>query len=273
MKVFKPTTPSRREMTVIDYKKELTATEPYKPLLKPLKKTAGRNNRGRITVRHRGGGHKKLYRVIDFKQDKIDIPAKVETIEYDPNRNTFISRVLYKDGERRYILTPQGLKVGDQIITSEKAEIKIGNRLPLKNIPVGTPIHNIELSPGEGGKIVRSAGTAAELMGLEDKYAIVKLPSGETRKILADCFATIGVVSNYEAKTINIGKAGRMRWLGIRPTVRGSAMNPCDHPYGGGEGRQPRGTRRPKTKWGKVTGGRKTRKKKVWDKLIIKRRK
>lgn len=274
IKRLKPTTPSRRHMTVLNFKEKLTGDAPYKPLLKSLKKHAGRNSKGRITVRHRGGGAKKLYRMVDFKRDRISIPAKVETIEYDPYRNAFIGLVLYKDGERRYILMPDGLKPNDEIITEDNAPIKTGNRLRLKNIPVGTPVYNIEINPDQGGKLVRSAGSKASVMGLEGKYAILKFPSSEVRKVLADCFASVGVVSNSEFRTITIGKAGRKRHLGFRPTVRGTAMNPVDHPYGGGEGRQPRGTKRPKTKWGKVTGGRKTRKKKKWsNKLILKRRK
>jgi len=269
MKNYRPTTPSRRQLTSIDYKKETTTGVPHKALLKPLVNNAGRNQKGRITVRHQGGGNKRLYRQIDFKQDKFNIPAKVETIEYDPNRNAFIGLIIYKDGERRYILLPEGLKVGGEIITAEKADIQPGNRLFLKNIPIGTQIHNIELLPRGGGKIIKSAGSAATVMGLEGKYAILKMPSGEVRKILADCYASIGAVSNSEFRTINIGKAGRQRWLGIRPTVRGSAMNPCDHPYGGGEGRQPRGTRKPKTLWGKVTGGHKTRRKTKWSNVLI----
>lgn len=269
MKNYRPTTPSRRQLTSIDYKKETTTGVPHKALLKPLVNNAGRNQKGRITVRHQGGGNKRLYRQIDFKQDKFNIPAKVETIEYDPNRNAFIGLIIYKDGERRYILLPEGLKVGGEIITAEKADIQPGNRLFLKNIPIGTQIHNIELLPRGGGKIIKSAGSAATVMGLEGKYAILKMPSGEVRKILAGCYASIGAVSNSEFRTINIGKAGRQRWLGIRPTVRGSAMNPCDHPYGGGEGRQPRGTRKPKTLWGKVTGGHKTRRKTKWSNVLI----
>lgn len=274
IKKYKPTTPSRRHMTVLDFRSKLSGDKPYKPLLTSLKSNSGRNSKGRITVRHRGGGAKKLYRIIDFKLDKFSIPAVVETIEYDPYRNAFIGLILYKDGERRYILMPDGLKVKDNFVVEENAPIKVGNRLKLKNIPVGTPVHNIEVNAGQGGKLVRSAGSKAEVMGVEGKYVIVKFPSSEIRKILADCFASIGVVSNSEHKAITVGKAGRKRHLGFRPTVRGSAMNPCDHPYGGGEGRQPRGTKRPKTKWGKVTGGHKTRKNKKWsNKLIIKRRK
>ncbi len=273
-KRYKPTTPSRRNMTGIDYKKVLTTDEPFKPLLLSLKKRAGRNSSGRITVRHQGGGAKKLYRQIDFKQDKLGVPAKITTIEYDPYRNAFISLILYKDGEKRYILIPGDLKKGDEIIADKKTPVKTGNRMQLRNIPVSTKVCNIEILPGQGGKLVRSAGSSSEVMGTEGKYSLVKFPSGEVRKILADCFATIGEVSNQEFKTIKIGKAGRNRWLGKRPTVRGFAMNPCDHPYGGGEAHHSRGTKRPKTKWGKVTGGRKTRKKKKWsNKLIVSRRK
>jgi len=273
-KTFKPTTPSLRQRTALEFKKVITTDKPFKALLGTVIEKAGRNNKGRITVRHQGGGVKKMYRMIDFKQDKYNVPAKIETIEYDPNRNAFISLVLYKDGERRYVLNAEGMKVGQEIMSGETAPIKVGNRLPLKNIPVGTAVHNIELLPNEGGKMIKSAGSMAEVMGLEGKYAILKLSSGETRKVLAQCFASIGQVSNSEFRTVNIGKAGRSRHLGVRPTVRGSAMNPCDHPYGGGEGKQPRGTKKPKTLWGKVTGGHKTRRKKKWSNvLIIKRRK
>ncbi len=273
-KTFKPTTPSLRQRTALEFRKVITTSKPYKGLLARLNEKSGRNNKGRITTRHQGGGVKKMYRLVDFKQDKLNIPAKIKTIEYDPNRNAFISLIIFKDGERRYILNAEGMKVGQEIIASENAAIKIGNRLPLKNIPVGTAVHNIELLPKEGGKMIKSAGSMAEVMGLEGKYAILKLSSGETRKVLAECFASIGQVSNSEFRTINLGKAGRSRHLGIRPTVRGSAMNPCDHPYGGGEGKQPRGTKRPKTLWGKITGGRKTRRKKKWSNvLILKRRK
>jgi large subunit ribosomal protein L2 len=275
IKVKKPVTPGQREMTVIDYS-VLSKVSPEKSLLKRLKKHSGRNNQGRITVRHQGGGHKKLYRIIDFKQDKLDQEAVVETLEYDPYRTAFIAKVLYKDGERRYILAPHGLKVGDKIITSENAPLAIGNRLKLKNIPAGYQVYNIEVTPGKGGQIVRSAGSYAEVLGIDDKehYAILKMPSGEVRKINYECFASLGQVSNPEHNLVVIGKAGRSRWMGIRPTVRGSAMNPVDHPYGGGEGKAKRGTRRPKTKWGKVTGGHKTRKKKKWsNKLILQRRK
>lgn len=273
-KTHRPTTPSLRQRTSLEFKKVITTTSPFKALLTTVIEKSGRNHKGRITMRHQGGGVKKMYRIIDFKQNKFNVSAKVETIEYDPNRNAFISLVLYSDGERRYVLNAEGMKVGQEIITAENAPIKIGNRLPLKNIPVGTAVHNIELLPKEGGKMIKSAGSMAEVMGLEGKYAMLKLSSGEIRKVLAECFASIGQVSNSEFRTINIGKAGRSRHLGVRPTVRGSAMNPCDHPYGGGEGKQPRGTKRPKTLWGKVTGGHKTRRKKKWSNvLIIKRRK
>jgi len=275
MKQYKSTTPGRRQMTGIDFKKILTATKPYKALTKTLKKKAGRNKQGRITVRHRGGGHKRKYRIVDFKRDKMDIPAKVETIEYDPNRSAFICLVTYKDGEKRYILAPQDIKVGDEIITAEKAPLKPGNRMALKNIPVGTPVYNIELVPGKGGKIVRSAGTSAQVMAHEGGYTYLTLPSSEVRMVPQEAMATVGVVSNPEHRFVTIGKAGRARWLGIRPTVRGSAMNPVDHPHGGGEGRAPIGLRKgPKTPWGKQAYGVKTRKKKKYsDKFIIKRRK
>lgn len=275
IKVKKPTTPGQRQMTVIDYS-VLSKVEPEKSLLIKLKKHSGRNNQGRITTRHKGGGHKKLYRIIDFKQDKLDQEAIVETIEYDPYRSAFIAKVKYPDGERRYILAPHNLKVGDKILTSENAPLKIGNRLKLKNIPAGYGVYNIEITPQKGGQLVRSAGVLAEVLGLDEsgKYSILKMPSGEIRKINSECFASIGQVSNVEHNLVVIGKAGRSRQMGIRPTVRGSAMNPVDHPYGGGEGKAKRGTRRPKTKWGKVTGGRKTRKKKKWsNKLILERRK
>lgn len=274
MKYYNPTTPSRRTMTGTDYKKVLTKVAPEKALILPLKKRAGRNNQGRITVRHKGGGNKKMYRLIDFRQDKFDIPGRIASIEYDPCRNAFISLVVYKDGEKRYILAPEGVKKGDSIITaSQSADFLAGNRMMLKNIPIGTLAHNIEIIPGSGGVLARSAGNYAKVMGFDKGYAILQLPSKETRMVKENCYASIGQVSNPEHNTLTIGKAGRTRWLGIRPTVRGTAMNPCDHPYGGGEGRQPRGTKRPKTKWGKVTGGHKTRKKKKWsNKLILKRR-
>lgn len=239
-----------------------------------LRRHSGRNNQGKITVRHQGGGHKKLYRLVDFKQNKYDIPAKIEAILYDPYRSANIAQVLYQDGERRYILAAEGLKVGDEIISSENALIKTGNRTILKNIPVGTLVYNVELLPKQGGKLARSAGNYLEVLANENGYTLLKMPSKEIRKVSWFCWASIGQVSNVEHHVQEIKKAGRSRWLGIRPTVRGSAMNPRDHPYGGGEGRAKRGTRRPKTKWGKITGGRKTRKKKKWsNKLIVKRRK
>ncbi|MEE8131788.1 MAG: 50S ribosomal protein L2 [Candidatus Paceibacterota bacterium] len=273
MKKYSPTTPSRRKMTTVDYG-VLSAAKPFKKLLKRLPKRAGRNKQGRITVRHQGGGNKKLYRIIDFCQNKLGVPAKVESLEYDPYRTAFIARILYRDGERKYILASKNLKVGDEIIISQNAPLKDGNRLELKNIPVGYLVHNIELNKGKGGQLSRSAGSYAEVLAQENNFTHLKLSSGEVRKVSAGNFASLGQLSNPDHNLVVIGKAGRSRWLGIRPTVRGSAMNPCDHPYGGGEGRALRGTKRPKTKWGKVTGGRKTRKKKKWsNKMIIKRRK
>lgn len=245
-----------------------------KKLIRPLKKRAGRARTGRITVWHKGGGHKKMYRLIDFKRNKFDIPAKVENIEYDPNRNCFIALLLYSDGERRYILAPDGLKIGEKVVSSEKTPIEIGNRLRLKYISAGTFVHDIELNSGQGGKIVRSAGTAAQVMANENRYSQLKLPSGEIRMINENCMATIGRLSRLEYKDRIIGKAGRNRWMGIRPTVRGSAMNPCDHPHGGGEGRTGIGLKYPKTPWGKHALGVKTRKKKKpSNRFIIKRRK
>ncbi len=270
VKSFKPITPGRRFMTVSDFA-DITTRKPYKPLLVPLKKKGGRNNYGRITVRHKGGGHKRMYRIIDFKRDKIDIPARVLTIEYDPNRSARIALVVYADGEKRYILAPHGLKVGDTIISSETAEIKVGNTLPLKNIPVGTIIHNVELHIGKGGQLARSAGTYAQIAGKEGNYALIKLPSGELRKVHINCKATVGQVGNLDHENIVIGKAGRSRWLGIRPTVRGVAMNPVDHPHGGGEGRQ-KGYPYPMSPWGKNSKGKKTRHNKRTDKFIVKRR-
>lgn len=245
-------------MTGVDFS-VLTKNEPEKHLTFGKSKVSARNNRGRITMRHQGGGHKKLYRLIDFKQNKFDIPAKVASIEYDPNRTAFISLIVYKDGEKRYILAPRDLKVNDIIIVSENSPLKTGNRLMLKNIPVGTFIHNVELSPGKGGQIGRSAGNAIQVMAQEGGYTHLLLPSTEIRRVPDSGYASIGALSNSEWNTITIGKAGRSRWLGIRPTVRATAMNPRDHKYGGGEGRTQRGTRRPKTKWGQITGGRKTR--------------
>lgn len=270
-KKYKPTSPGRRFVTVSDFK-ELTAVEPEKSLTRPIKKKGGRNWQGRITVRHRGGGHKRLYRVIDFKRSKDGVPGKVATIEYDPNRSANIALIHYVDGEKRYILAPAGLQVGQMLVSGPQADIKVGNALPLRNIPAGVLIHNLELYPGQGGKVIRSAGASAQLMAKEGKYAHVRLPSGEVRLFQLDCRATIGQVGNVEHENIVVGKAGRARWLGIRPTVRGVVMNPVDHPHGGGEGRSPIG-RNPVTPWGKPTLGAKTRKKKkTSDRLIIRRR-
>ena len=272
IKSFKPTTPSRRQMTVVDYR-GLSKVKPEKSLLESLKKTAGRNSYGRITVRHHGGGNKIKYRIIDFKRDKVGMPAEVKTIEYDPNRTAFIALVQYEDGEKRYILAPHGLKVGDYVVSGEGADIKPGNCLPIANIPLGTMIHNIELIPGRGGQLVRSAGGAAQLMAKEGAAAQVRLPSGEVRFIKMNCHATIGQVSNIDQENQNRGKAGKTRHLGIRPTVRGSVMNPCDHPHGGGEGKSPIGRSGPVTPWGKPALGYKTRKKNHrTDKQIVKRR-
>jgi len=272
VKKFSPTTPARRFMTVSAFD-EITKKEPEKSLLAPLKKRGGRNVYGRITVRHIGGGAKQKYRIIDFKRDKDGIKAKVAGIEYDPNRTANIALLHYADGEKRYIIAPVGLKVGDIVESGENADIKSGNALKLINIPVGTLIHNIELKPGKGGQLVRAAGNAAQLMAKEGDYAHVRLPSGEVRMIRMNCKATIGQVSNIEHENITIGKAGRKRWMGIRPTVRGVVMNPCDHPHGGGEGKSPIGRPSPVTPWGKPTLGLKTRKKKnKSDKFIIKRR-
>ena len=272
IKSFKPTTPSRRQMTVVDYR-GLSKVKPEKSLLESLKKTAGRNSYGRITVRHHGGGNKIKYRIIDFKRDKVGMPAEVKTIEYDPNRTAFIALVQYEDGEKRYILAPHGLKVGDHVESGEGADIKPGNCLPIANIPLGTMIHNIELIPGRGGQLVRSAGGAAQLMAKEGAAAQVRLPSGEVRFIKMNCHATIGQVSNIDQENQNRGKAGKTRHLGIRPTVRGSVMNPCDQPHGGGEGKSPIGRSGPVTPWGKPALGYKTRKKNHrTDKQIVKRR-
>jgi large subunit ribosomal protein L2 len=271
IKTYKPTSPGIRFRTGYTFE-EITKKEPEESLIKPLKKTGGRNNAGRVTSRHRGGGHKRFYRIIDFKRNKIAIPAKVAAIEYDPNRSARIALLHYLDGEKRYILAPLGLKVGDTVVAGPEADIKVGNCLPLRNIPVGTDIHNIELKKGKGGQLVRSAGTSAQIMAKEGDYAQVKLPSGEIRLIHLDCSATIGTVGNIEHENISIGKAGRSRWLGRRPHVRGVAMNPVDHPMGGGEGKTS-GGRHPVSPWGMPTKGYKTRKKKPSDKLIIKRRK
>ncbi|HHZ17341.1 MAG TPA: 50S ribosomal protein L2 [Clostridia bacterium] len=272
VKGFKAITPGRRQMTVSTFE-EITRTEPEKTLVEPLKKHAGRNNEGHLTVRHRGGGHKRLYRKIDFKRNKDGIPAKVASIEYDPNRSAHIALLHYADGEKRYILAPYQLKVGDTVVSGPDADIKIGNALPLENIPVGTVIHNIELKPLKGGQLVRSAGGAAQLMAKEGDYATIRIPSGEVRKVHIKCKATIGQVSNLDHENISLGKAGRSRWLGIRPSNRGVAMNPVDHPHGGGEGRSPIGRKTPVTPWGKPAIGGKTRKKKnLSDKFIVKPR-
>lgn len=272
IKKYKPTSPGRRGMTVSAFE-EITCTTPEKSLLEPIKKTAGRNVQGRITVRHRGGGVKRQYRIIDFKRNKDGVPAKVATIEYDPNRTANIALLHYADGEKRYILAPYGLSVGDTILSGEGADIKPGNALCLRDIPMGTLIHNIELMPGRGGQLVRSAGNSAQLMAKEGKYAQVRLPSGEVRMVLLNAKATIGQVGNIDQENINIGKAGRKRHMGFRPTVRGSVMNPNDHPHGGGEGKSPIGRPGPVTPWGKPTLGYKTRKKKnASDKYIVRRR-
>lgn len=273
IKKFRPTSPALRQMTVSTFE-EITTTEPEKSLLAPLKKNAGRNVRGKITVRHRGGGNKRKYRIIDFKRNKDGVPGKVATIEYDPNRSANIALINYADGEKRYIIAPNKINVGDQILSGPTADIKVGNALKLKNIPVGTIIHNIELKAGKGAQLVRSAGNSAQLMAKEEKYAQVRLPSGEVRLVSVECKATIGQVGNLDHENITIGKAGRKRHMGIRPTVRGSVMNPNDHPHGGGEGRAPIGRPSPVTPWGKPALGYKTRQKnKKSDKMIVKKRK
>lgn len=272
VKGFKPYAPGRRFMTVSDFS-DITTDVPERSLTERLNKHAGRNNQGRLTVRHQGGGHRRLYRVIDFKRNKDGIPAKVATIEYDPNRSARIALLYYTDGEKRYILAPNGLKVGDVIMSGETADIKVGNALPMKFIPVGTLLHNIEMKIGKGGQMVRSAGASAQLMAKEGDHALLRLPSGELRKVHVLCKATIGQVGNLEHENVTIGKAGRSRWLGIRPANRGVAMNPIDHPHGGGEGRSPVGRKHPVTPWGKHAMGAKTRRKNASDKLIVKRRK
>ncbi len=273
IKTYKPTTPSRRHMSVSGFDGVDKHAKPQKELVEVLKKHSGRNSYGRITVRHQGGGNRKKYRVIDFKRDKMDVPATVLRLEYDPNRSAYIALAEYTDGERRYILAPVGLNVGDTVLSSAAADIKPGNALPLANIPVGTVIHNIELYPGKGAQLVRSAGVAAQLMAKENGMATVRLPSGEYRKVRLNCIACIGQVGNVDHANIAIGKAGRKRHMGIRPTVRGSVMNPCDHPHGGGEGKAPVGRPGPVTPWGKPAMGYKTRKKKnATDKFIVKRR-
>ncbi len=273
IKTFKPTTPSRRHMTVSGFDGVDKHAKPEKSLVEPLKKHSGRNSYGRITVRHKGGGNKKKYRIIDFKRNKLDMFATVLRLEYDPNRTANIALLEYEDGERRYILAPVGIGAGDKVISSTSADIKPGNCLPIANIPVGTVIHNIEMYPGKGAQLVRSAGTSAQLMGKEGAMAQLRMPSGEYRKIRTECFAVIGQVGNTDHANIKIGKAGRKRHMGIRPTVRGSVMNPCDHPHGGGEGKSPIGRSGPVTPWGKPTLGYKTRKtKNPTDKFIVKRR-
>lgn len=272
IKTYKPTTPGRRGMTVVDYS-GLSKVAPEKSLLETVKKHSGRNSYGRITVRHKGGGNRRKYRIIDFKRNKLGVDAEVMTLEYDPNRTAFIALVKYEDGEKRYILAPEGLNVGDKIRAGADADIKPGNALPMANIPVGTVIHNIELHPGKGAQLVRSAGNMAQLMARENGYALVRLPSGELRNVPENCMATIGVVSNQDHSNVDLGKAGRTRHMGVRPTVRGSVMNPNDHPHGGGEGKSPVGRPGPVTPWGKPAMGYKTRKKKnVTDKFIVKRR-
>ncbi|GEL78065.1 50S ribosomal protein L2 [Tenuibacillus multivorans] len=273
IKKYKPTSNGRRNMSTLT-NDEITTSKPEKSLLAPVKKRAGRNNQGKLTVRHQGGGHKRQYRLIDFKRDKDGIPGRVATIEYDPNRSANIALINYADGEKRYILAPKGLKVGQEVMSGEGADIKTGNALPLNKMPVGTTVHNIEMKPGRGGQLVRSAGSQAQILGKEDKYVLIRLASGETRMILGTCRASIGQVGNIEHELVRVGKAGRTRWKGVRPTVRGSVMNPSDHPHGGGEGRAPIGLPSPMSPWGKPTLGLKTRKRnKQSDKFIVRRRK
>ncbi len=273
MKKYRPTTKSRRQTTTIEYRKLLTTDTPQKSLTYGRKRAVGRNHHGRVTTQHKGGGHKRRYRDVDFLYDKMNIPAKIASIEYDPNRGAFISLAVYADGEKRYVVVPKSVNVGDTFIVSEKAPVEVANRLALKNIPVGTFVYNVEIKPGAGAQMVRGAGTFAQVVAQSDGHTQLKLPSTEIRRVMDTCFASVGTVSNDEYKLRNFGKAGRSRWMGIRPTVRGTAMNPVDHPYGGGEGRQGRGTRRPKTRHGKITGGRKSRTpKKYSNKNIISRR-
>ncbi len=275
MKNYKPTTPGRRGMTVTSFKKVLSGNKAHKSLTSGFRRGSGRNAKGRITTRHKGGGHKRRYRTVDFKYDKKDIPAKIESIEYDPNRSGFIALVCYKDGERRYVLVPQSVKVGDSFVVSEKAPVKPGNRMPIGKIPVGTEVYNVELKPEGGSKLGRSAGNSIEVIAQDSPHTHLKMPSSEIRKVSNTVWASVGSVSNEEHRLTTIGKAGRSRWLGIRPTVRGAAMNPVDHPHGGGEGRAGRGHRRARSKWGKPTGkGQKTRRsKKYSSSSIVKRRK
>ena len=271
IKTYKPTSPGRRGMTVSTFE-EVTHTEPERSLLRPLRKRSGRNVHGRITVRRRGGGHKRQYRLIDFTRDKVDIPARVTSIEYDPNRSARIALLVYADGEKRYIIAPLGLQVGDTVMSGKDAEIRVGNALSLNRIPLGTLVHNIELYPGRGGQMVRSAGTSAQVLAKEGEYVTLRLPSGEMRLVRKECMATVGEVGNVDHGNIKLGKAGRKRWLGRRPSVRGSAMSPRDHPHGGGEGRSPVGMPSPKSPWGKKTLGKKTRRNKATDKYIVRRR-
>jgi large subunit ribosomal protein L2 len=271
VKTYKPTSPSRRGLVSPTFE-EITRVEPERSLLKTLRKQGGRNFRGKITVRHRGGGHKRRYRLIDFKRDKSDIPARVASIEYDPNRSARIALLVYVDGEKRYIIAPLGLRVGDQVLSGPSADIRVGNAMPLANVPLGTQVHNVELKLGRGGQLVRAAGTSAQLLAKEGGYVILRLPSGEMRMVLDRCIATIGQVGNVDHSNIKLGKAGRKRWMGIRPAVRGSAMNPNDHPHGGGEGRSPIGMPSPKSPWGKPTLGKRTRGRKPSDKYIVRRR-
>ncbi len=268
---FKPTTNARRRMSTL-INDEITKTTPEKSLLVTVKKNGGRNSQGKITVRHHGGGEKRKYRIIDFKRNKRDIPGVVAGIEYDPNRSANIALINYKDGEKRYIIAPKGLTVGTEVVSGDNVDIKVGNALPIINIPVGTVIHNIELRPGKGGELARSAGSSAQILGREGNYVMIRLSSGEQRKVLGTCYATIGTVGNEDYELVKLGKAGRSRHMGIRPTVRGSVMNPNDHPHGGGEGRAPIGRKGPVTPWGKPALGYKTRKKKASDKLIVRRR-
>lgn len=268
---YKPTTPGRRKMSAL-INDEITKSTPEKSLTVTIKKNGGRNNQGKITVRHQGGGEKRKYRIIDFKRNKLNVPGTVASIEYDPNRTANIALINYADGEKRYIIAPKGLTVGTTIEAGENADIKAGNALPIMNIPVGTMIHNIELRPGKGGELARSAGSSAQILGREDNYVMIRLASGEQRKVLGTCMATVGEVGNEDASLVKVGKAGRKRHMGIRPTVRGSVMNPNDHPHGGGEGRAPVGRKAPMTPWGKPALGLKTRKKKQSDKFIVRRR-
>ena len=271
IKVYKPTSPGRRGMTVSTFE-EITRSTPERSLLRPNKRTAGRNNQGKLTVRHRGGGHKQRYRLIDFLRDKVDVPGRVASIEYDPNRSARIALIVYADGEKRYILAPLGLKVDDTIVSGPNAEIRPGNALPLMNIPLGTLVHNVELQPGRGGQMARAAGVYAQLMAKEGEFAQLRLPSGEARRVRLNCMATIGQVGNTDHQNINLGKAGRKRWQGWRPTVRGTATDPNSHPHGGGEGRSPVGMPGPKTPWGKPALGYRTRRNKRSDQYIVRRR-